>query len=231
VEAQATTNGEEWTSGTSVSVRLGTLLAIVGGFLDAYTYVGRHGVFANSQTGNVVLFAVEAARRDWTRAVRHLPPIAAFLAGVAVSETLKRRSVASVVRWPARAAIVVEIVVLLVVGALPREVPDEVVTIAIAFVASVQVTTFRTLVRWPYNTTNTTGNLRTFGQAVYAALAEGGRDAREQARGFGAVIAAFLAGAIGGGYLTFSVGPRAVWAAAAVLTASLVLFLVDERRG
>jgi uncharacterized membrane protein YoaK (UPF0700 family) len=28
-------------------------LACVGGFLDAYTFVGYNGVFANAQTGNV----------------------------------------------------------------------------------------------------------------------------------------------------------------------------------
>lgn len=34
----------------------GLLLAGVGGFLDAYTFVGYGGVFANAQTGNIVLF-------------------------------------------------------------------------------------------------------------------------------------------------------------------------------
>ena len=37
------------------------LLAGVGGFLDAYTFVGYHGVFANAQTGNIVLLGVGAA--------------------------------------------------------------------------------------------------------------------------------------------------------------------------
>ena len=36
----------------------GLLLAGAGGFLDAYTFVGRGGVFANAQTGNIVLLAV-----------------------------------------------------------------------------------------------------------------------------------------------------------------------------
>lgn len=47
---------------TSESVHLGILLAIVGGFLDAYTFIERGGVFANAQTGNIVLFGVEASR-------------------------------------------------------------------------------------------------------------------------------------------------------------------------
>jgi uncharacterized membrane protein YoaK (UPF0700 family) len=79
---------------TSYTVRLGVLPAVVGGGLDAYTYVSRGGVFANAQTGNVVLMAIEAARAQWRQALDHLPPI---LAGVAAAESLKRpRAVASV---------------------------------------------------------------------------------------------------------------------------------------
>ncbi len=47
---------------TANSVILGILLAIVGGFLDAYTYISRNGVFANAQSGNIVLLGVKAAQ-------------------------------------------------------------------------------------------------------------------------------------------------------------------------
>ena len=40
----------------SESLLLGALLAVAGGFFDAYTYLCRGGVFANAQTGNIVLF-------------------------------------------------------------------------------------------------------------------------------------------------------------------------------
>jgi len=40
---------------SSNSIYLGALLAVVGGFLDVYTFISRDGVFANAQTGNVVL--------------------------------------------------------------------------------------------------------------------------------------------------------------------------------
>ena len=32
---------------------VGVMLAIVGGYLDAYTYISRDHVFANAQTGNM----------------------------------------------------------------------------------------------------------------------------------------------------------------------------------
>ena len=48
----------------SDSYLIAMLLAIVGGFLDAYTYVARGGVFANAQTGNIVLFGLHLAEKE-----------------------------------------------------------------------------------------------------------------------------------------------------------------------
>jgi uncharacterized membrane protein YoaK (UPF0700 family) len=83
------------------SLGLAMLLTAVGGFLDAFTFV-QHRVFANAQTGNVVLFTVDAANRDWSNAATRLPPIAAFIVGVAVIETLGVPSVWHALRRPLR---------------------------------------------------------------------------------------------------------------------------------
>jgi uncharacterized membrane protein YoaK (UPF0700 family) len=214
---------------TSVSLRLGAILALAGGFLDAYTYVSRHGVFATSQTGNLVLFGIRATRGDWAQAVRHLPPLGAFICGVMAAETLKRPRVVRFVRWPARAAIVVEVFVLALVGAIPQSTADTVVTLMIAFVASIQISMFRTLVKWPYNTTMTTGNLRTAFQALYLALVDKSAEATAQARSFLTVIFAFLVGALLGGYVTFELGARAVWLCCVILLLGLIVFVADDR--
>ncbi len=214
---------------TSQSVRLGVLLALVGGALDAYTFVGHGGVFANAQTGNVVLLGVAVARGQWTQALRHLPAILAFVLGVVVAETLKRPGVAAFVRWPARAALALEIVVLAAVALMPVDTPDLVVTVVIAFVASVQVSTFRKLVDTAYNTTMTTGNLRTAIQSACTAVVDRDREAARRARQLALVITAFLAGALGGGLLTATGGVLALWALVGLLTLGLALFVHDER--
>lgn len=46
---------------------LAILLAVVGGFLDAYTYICRGHVFANAQTGNIVLLGLHLTNQDWKR--------------------------------------------------------------------------------------------------------------------------------------------------------------------
>ena len=45
------------------------LLALSGGFQDAYTYNTRNEVFSNAQTGNVVLMSQHCMTGDWKAGV------------------------------------------------------------------------------------------------------------------------------------------------------------------
>ena len=49
----------------SESIELGILLALSGGFMDAYSYIGRGEVFANAQTGNMLLLGVHLSDFLW----------------------------------------------------------------------------------------------------------------------------------------------------------------------
>ena len=51
----------------SESYIVGILLAIAGGYLDVYTYICRGGVFANAQTGNIVLLGINVADQNWSK--------------------------------------------------------------------------------------------------------------------------------------------------------------------
>ena len=42
----------------SESIELGIILALAGGFMDVYSYIGRDHVFANAQTGNILLLSL-----------------------------------------------------------------------------------------------------------------------------------------------------------------------------
>ena len=75
----------------SESLLLGALLAMAGWLFDAYTYLCRGKVFANAQTGNIVLFGANIAEGNWLRAAEYLLPILAFALGVVAAEIVKRR--------------------------------------------------------------------------------------------------------------------------------------------
>ena len=209
---------------SSNSVFLGILLAIVGGFLDAYTYVSRDGVFANAQTGNMVLLGIRAAQGEWKETVRFIPPILAFILGVLVAETVKIPRVRAIVYSYRRFVLILECIVLFIVGALPESVPNMVVTVCIAFVSSMQISTFNKLDKWNYNSTVTTGNLRTATQAAYSAIVERDQEAKNQFKEFISIILCFLLGALTGTYLTMHIGDRAIWIASALLIISILLY-------
>ena len=61
-------------------------LSVSGGLQDAYTYIFRGKVFANAQTGNIVLLSQSIAEKNWHLALHYLVPLVFFALGIAVSE-------------------------------------------------------------------------------------------------------------------------------------------------
>ena len=203
-------------------------MAAVGGFLDAFTYV-RHGVFATAQTGNIVLLAIDAADGRWQLISVHVPPILAFLAGVGVAETLAGPRLRELLRRPARVVLIGEITVLLGIGALPAATPSWAVTVAISFVAALQISTFTLLGDTTYNTTMVTGNLRSMLAAAFQWMLNRDRAAGRRATHLGLVIVAFIAGAIVSALLTNSWGKWAICVAAGILAVVLVMLALETR--
>ena len=105
---------------TSERFRVGALLAVTGGLLDSYTYLLRGGVFANAQTGNIVLLGVRAIEGDWKSVWHYLLPILAFAAGVLAAECIKAwLKEARMVHWR-QVTVGVELVLLLLVALIPH---------------------------------------------------------------------------------------------------------------
>ena len=73
----------------SESFLIAGILSISGGLQDAYTYMYRGKVFANAQTGNIVLLAQNLIDRNWSVALRYFSPLGSSGSGVhpyAISE-------------------------------------------------------------------------------------------------------------------------------------------------
>ncbi len=145
----------------SDSFLIGMILAVVGGFLDAYTYVARGGVFANAQTGNIVLFGLNLAERKWLHALSYFIPILAFICGVFVDEWIKKYFLPKPkIHWR-QIVLLFEILVLFVVAMLPLGGKNDLIAnVLVSFVCSMQVQSFRKVHGLPYATTMCTGNLR-----------------------------------------------------------------------
>ncbi len=175
------------------------LFAVVGGYLDAYAYLAHGHVFANAQTGNVVLLAVHASAGDWPRAVRHLPPILAFVLGVTVAKLLgvqtQKQSFRATLCCEA-----FELAILSVLAVFGGNLPDASVVPLISFVAAIQNTSLSAVGPWSFNSVMTTGNLRdaTSGLVLWLTGRQTERG-RGQAIVLGLICLSFLAGALAGG--------------------------------
>lgn len=143
----------------SESFRLGAVLALAGGFLDAYTYLVRGGVFANAQTGNIVLLGVRLMEGDWAGAGHYLVPILAFAAGVLTAELVHARCG----RWERlhwrQLTVAAEMILLVAVALLPGW-ADSGANVLVSYVCAVQVQSFRKVAGSAFATTMCTGNLR-----------------------------------------------------------------------
>ena len=206
------------------------LFTVVGGYLDAYAYLAHGHVFANAQTGNVILSAVAAAAGQWTQAVRHLPPIMAFALGVAVAQWLgvrtKKRDFHATLFCQA-----LEIVILAALAVFAERLPDAGVVPTLSFVAALQNTSFSHVGPWSFTSPMTTGNLREAVSGLTLWLL--GRDAarsRGQAIVLGWVCLSFAAGAVGGSACTRRDAGHALLPCLVLVAAGFVLTWRERHR-
>ena len=204
------------------TLRLGLILAAAGGFMDAYTYIARGGVFANAQTGNLVLLGVRAFEGD-VRALHYLAPVLAFVLGVLACEALRAGQMRlRPVGW--RQAVLMGEAVLLAASAFVPQSWNDVVNAGVSFACAMQVSAFRSLHGRPYATTMCTGNLRSGTEALWKGIAaRDGESLRAGGRYF-AVIRCFVIGAGAGALLTEAFGEvTALFPAGLLLLAGALL--------
>ena len=179
----------------SDSFLTGALLAVSGGFLDAYTYLVRGGVFANAVTGNMVLFGLSAAHCEWSAAARYLAPIIAYGAGVCLTEVVRRRLAHAKYHWR-QYILGAEMLIVGAAAFLPAGRWNVVVNTAVAFVCAMQVEAFRKLDgELAYATTMCTGNLRSGSELLFHAIDDHDKGALEKSLRYFAIVAIFIAGA------------------------------------
>ncbi len=197
------------------------LITAAGGALDAWVFLSHGHVFANAQSGNVVLIGAALAAGDWTGAARLLPSLLAFLAGLVGSQLLgswlKRGRVNSrTVRLGLEGALLVGL------AQVADHWPNSAVTASVGFLAALQITSLSHLGSWSFNTGMTTGNLRSAAVALAAAL-EGEERQRPHAFLMIALCASFAAGAVIGAWSTPRLGSESLLVVASLVGAAAFL--------
>ena len=211
----------------SDAFRTTVFLTLSGGFQDAYTYMGRGKVFANAQTGNIVLMATNFCEGDFAKALRYLLPLLAFAAGVYFAEGIRNRyHLMERFHWR-QLILLIEIALLFVVGFIPNNL-DWLANMLVSFVCAMQVQSFRKVNGYAFASTMCIGNLRSGMDSLCAWLVGGNTKAFGKALHYFAIIFLFALGAGLGSLALAPMGSRAIWLSCLLLFISFCLMFLKE---
>lgn len=190
--------------------KVGGLLSLVGGYLDAYTYICRDGVFANAQTGNIVLMGLRLTDGRFVEAAHYLIPILSFVAGIMAVELIKSRfNDDPKVHWH-QLTLLAEMVIIVAVGFIPNS-RNDLANILVSLTCAMQVEGFRRLNGNAYATTMCTGNLRSGSESLFAYIKTRDPSEKKKALEYFGIIMIFIIGAAVGAVLTRFLGTKAVF--------------------
>ncbi|WP_320932023.1 YoaK family protein [Hungatella sp.] len=211
----------------SEAMSTGIFLTLSGGFQDAYTYYTRGKVFANAQTGNIILLGHNAMNGDFTDAFRYLVPVLAFAGGIYISEVIRGiyREYGKL-HWR-QIVVVLEILLLFVVGFLPQSM-NMAANILVSFVCAMQVEAFRKMKGSAYASTMCIGNLRSATELLYRYRHTKEKGCLEKCLRYYGVILVFGIGAALGSFMTSLFEERTIWISCGFLFVCFCIMFIKE---
>ena len=211
----------------SESFLTAVFLSLSGGLQDAYTYLFRGKVFANAQTGNIVLLSTNIMDGRWDKVLHYLVPLCAFALGVLAAEKMREHFQAMQRLHWRQLVVLGEVLLLFVVGFLPQS-QNLLANAIVSFSCAMQVQSFRKVHGNAYASTMCIGNMRSGMQYLYTGLHTKDRAVLRRAMQYFAVIALFAVGAAAGSLLTIHFGNRVIWFCCASLLVSLSFMFIRE---
>lgn len=203
-------------------------LILSGGFQDAYTYICRGKVFANAQTGNIVLLSTALFQGEWVFVLKYFVPIFSFVVGIAVAECIHMHLKSfEKIHWR-QLILLMEMVLLFFVGFLPNAI-DPLANALVSFVCAMQVQAFNKLRGHTYASTMCIGNLRSGTEALYTYFCKRDNKILRKALTYFSVILVFGAGAGLGSILTRTLGIKAILFSCILLFVSFAVMFIHEK--
>lgn len=179
------------------------LLTMAGGFLDAYTYSARGGVFANAQTGNIVKLGISIANGDIGRCFQFMLPIMAFTVGVLLALYIDSWLDSRKIPFIRRSVLIIEMFVLLLSMFLPQDQRGNMAANSmISLVCAMQMEAFKQFIGQPIATTVSTGNLRKMVEFLFEGINEKDKEKQILALHYFVIIMMFISGALIGTVIT-----------------------------
>lgn len=196
-------------------------ITLSGGFQDAYTYFARGKVFANAQTGNIVLMASHFFEGDWLAGAKYFVPLLFFAFGVFAAEQIEgSHKQKKKIHWR-QMVLIPEIVLLLISGFLSED-WNLLVNSMISFACAMQVQAFRKWNGNAYASTMCIGNLRSGMANLSCYMRSHDQNTLHKSLYYFLVIFIFFLGA-GIGYLAVKYySLHAIWFSSAALAVAAI---------
>lgn len=208
----------------SESIIIGILLALSGGYMDAYSYLARGKIFANAQTGNILLLGVHLSQGNINLSLHYLLPVCSFAIGIVMAYII-RVKIKSIFHWR-QITVLVEALILLGVSFVPQNMN----LIANAFTSlacGIQVESFRKIHGHVVATTMCIGNLRSGTESVSQyILTRDGVQIKNALLYYG-IILCFIVGAVMGNIAIIYFHQQAIIGCCLLLFCVLLLMFID----
>ena len=202
-------------------------LSLSGGLQDACTYFFRGKVYANAQTGNIVLLSQHLFAGDFLTALHYLIPLVAFASGILAAELFREHFQSlKALHWR-QMIVLAEILLLFSVGFFPQEL-NLLANSIVSFSCAMQVQAFRKVNGYAFASTMCIGNLRSGMDSLCAWLVGGNAKAFGKAVHYFAIIFLFALGAGIGSAALLPMAGRAIWLSCLLLGVSFCLMFLKE---
>ncbi|MCE5235705.1 MAG: YoaK family protein [Clostridiaceae bacterium] len=213
----------------SESFPVAALLSLSGGLMDAYSYLYRDKVFANAQTGNMLLFGVNLSTGNFPEALRYLVPVLAFALGIALAELVRHRFKGNGrIHWR-QAALAIEMLCLAAAAFFPQSL-NLIANSLISFACGAQLEGFRKVNGSGIATTMCIGNLRASIQAFCDFGFAKNKGALKSGLLYLSIISLFVVGAVLGNLCVSLFKEFAILACLPFLGAAFLLMLNNEEQ-
>lgn len=211
----------------SESLKIGIILALTGGFLDAYTFLVRGKVFANAQTGNIVLLGTNLFQGEFKQALSYLVPIVAFIVGVFITEFIKLKFKENEKLHWRQIIIFIEIFLLALVAFMPQSL-NNLANIIVSFICAMQVESFRKINGIACATTMCTGNLRSGTELLFKYIKTKEPDLKQKGLNYYGIDLIFVLGAGLGAIFTNMFDEKAVLFCCITLFIGFIVMFIKE---
>ena len=190
-------------------LRCAMTLTFISGYVNAFTFMTQGRRFAGVQSGNVVSFAMSLAEGNISRALDFLLPMIVFMLGQSFTYFMHRWANKHNIHWYFFSSFILTLIAA-VTAVLTPLLPAFFTVSGLAFFASIQVDTFKSLRGAGYANVMMTGNVKNAAYQLTKGIYEGNKELILIGRNTLFVIISFIIGASVSTTLSLEIGEVAL---------------------